>query len=382
MKTREFRRELARYCFFERLRTRERPGTLGPSGPGRNVRCMFDIPALEVAVGLIFLYIVLALLCTTINETISTAVGLRARYLQLGLLNLLSASSSKTDAGVATLKAFYAHPLVQGLVRPAHGPDPSLDPTSPTKWWRKPPYPSYVPSRTFVAALADIAEEAPTKLAHIEEDGEAVRARLDKAADNFEKTLAAIPNAPLSEALLALYRSTGREAAHFQHAVEQWFDDAMERVSGWYKRRVHLILFVIATFVIILLNADTLAAGRVLWRDDAVRSAVVKKADAVAAGKLTEVDLENQVKKLDLPLGWDLSFGNEPTQVPNDVLAWIAKLIGLAVTIGAVMLGAPFWFDLLSKVMRVRATGAPPPATDSVRAGEGDQRRAGPRSHG
>ena len=47
----------------------------------------------------------------------------------------------------------------------------------------------------------------------------------------------------------------------------------MERVSGWYKRRVQLILVGIATVLVLLLNADTLAAGRVLWRDDAVRAA-------------------------------------------------------------------------------------------------------------
>ena len=63
--------------------------------------------------------------------------------------------------------------------------------------------------------------------------------------------------------------------------------------------------------------------------------------------------------------------------IPNDWFAILAKLFGLALTVGAVMLGASFWFDLLSKVMRVRSTGAPPPATDSVRKGEGEQPRAG-----
>jgi hypothetical protein len=61
-------------------------------------------------------------------------------------------------------------------------------------------------------------------------------------------------------------------------------------------------------------------------------------------------------------------------------LAILAKLAGLALTIGAVMLGAPFWFDLLSKLMRVRSTGAPPPASDAVRKGEREQSRAGARA--
>jgi hypothetical protein len=153
----------------------------------------------------------------------------------------------------------------------------------------------------------------------------------------------------------------------------------MERVSGWYKRRVHRILFVIAAGVVVFLNADTLSAGRVLWRDDAVRAAVVTKAEAAAKERQGGDQLEVTVKELDLPLGWELSFGNLPTQLPDDVLSWLAKLAGLALTIGAVMLGAPFWFDLLSKIVRVRGTGAPPPTSDAIRAGEGRTaaRRAG-----
>jgi hypothetical protein len=95
---------------------------------------MFDFPALDVAIGLIFLYILLALACSALNEAIATMVGLRARYLQLGILNLLSGAPQVTEAGVESAKAFYRHPLVQGLIRPGHGPDPSVDPVSPTKW--------------------------------------------------------------------------------------------------------------------------------------------------------------------------------------------------------------------------------------------------------
>ncbi len=68
---------------------------------------MFDSPAFDVAIGLVFLYIVLALVCSTVNEAIATAVGLRARYLETGLLNLLSGSASETSAGIATAERLY-----------------------------------------------------------------------------------------------------------------------------------------------------------------------------------------------------------------------------------------------------------------------------------
>jgi hypothetical protein len=72
--------------------------------------------------------------------------------------------------------------------------------------------------------------------------------------------------------------------------------------------------------------------------------------------------------------------------VPDDLWSWLAKLAGLALTTAALLLGAPFWFDVLSKFIRVRGTGAPPPATDSIRKGEGEAARAGsggmPLAHG
>jgi hypothetical protein len=340
---------------------------------------VLDLPALDVAVGLIFLYVVLSLVCSTVNEMVATAVGLRARFLQMGILNLLSAAPHPTRSGVETAKAFYGHPLVQGLIRPAHGPDPSLDPTSTARWWRKPPYPSYIPSRTFVAALADLIADADRRIGAVDEDeAKAAEARVQGAAEALEQRLAGIPNERLSGALLSLYRAAGADAAAFKHATEEWYDDAMERVSGWYRRRIQVILAVIATLVVVLLNADTLASGRVLWRDDAVRSSVVRQAEAAAEAGREETDVEQALSQLDLPLGWDLSFGDRPTQLPDDPFGWLAKLVGLALTIGAVLLGAPFWFDLLSKIVRVRATGAPPPATDAIRSGEGDQKRAGP----
>jgi hypothetical protein len=348
---------------------------------------MFDFPALDVAIGLVFLYTVLALVSSTVNEVIATAVGLRARYLEAGLLNLLSGTVSETPAGIATAEAFYGHPLVQGLIRPRRAPHPAADVAAERRgpWSRlkrlvgRPPYPSYVPSRTFVIAITDIASDATKALEKAQgEEADKARKRAADAAAGLERSLASIPNEKLSEALLALYRSAGGDAVRFQRATEEWFDDAMERVSGWYKRRIHVILAAIAAVVVVLLNADSLTAGKVLWRDDAVRAAVVQEANDTARGPLEEVALEETVKKLDLPLGWDVSVGDAPTQLPNDATGWIQKLLGLLLTVAAIQLGAPFWFDLLSKIVRVRGAGAPPPASDAVRRGEGEETRRGP----
>ena len=146
--------------------------------------------------------------------------------------------------------------------------------------------------------------------------------------------------------------------------------------------RSHLRRF-IGTTVVLLLNVDTVQIARHLWSDEAVRNAVVASANAEAADQRAQPeDIEdiaktiNQLEELRIPLGW--SFADDATpETPNPQrLVWpwsdwewsLAKLIGLVLTVAALSLGAPFWFDLLSKVARLRATGVPPPTADSTRS--------------
>ena len=64
------------------------------------------------------------------------------------------------------------------------------------------------------------------------------------------------------------------------------------------------------------------------------------------------------------PVGWgdEDPFGiREP--VPDWTLGtWLAHLMGWILTAAAVSLGAPFWFDLLGRVAKLRGTGKRPTA--------------------
>jgi hypothetical protein len=50
-------------------------------------------------------------------------------------------------------------------------------------------------------------------------------------------------------------------------------------------------------------------------------------------------------------------------QVPNDFLCWVLKCVGLLMSVLAASLGAPFWFDTLSKFVNLRGAGTPPGET-------------------
>jgi hypothetical protein len=145
----------------------------------------------------------------------------------------------------------------------------------------------------------------------------------------------------------------------------------MDRVSGWYKRRTQIALVVIAVVVALVANADALQVGRALWNDDAVRAAVVAQAQQAAdkgtatpdvgKGASGAADTLSQqvadVKDLGLPLGWS----TDPKDPRWFDSGWGAagKVFGLIATILALTLGAPFWFDLLGRVSRLRTTGKP-----------------------
>lgn len=281
---------------------------------------MFDFAALDVALGLIFVYLVLALVCSALNETISSVFGWRASFLREGVANLLDPENHSNGREVA--KKLYAHPVLNALIRPVSRN-------------KKPRYPAYLPARVFASALLDF-------------DGTGAKRSVEDAIN-------AVPSAQARRALTTLWVDANGDAVAFRRAVESWFDDAMERVSGWYRRRVHIVMWVLAVAVAAVLNVDTIRIADHLWKDKTVREVVVARSQNPPPSAGTSVET---LKELEIPIGWSTETrprGNRDWFVT----AW-AKTIGLLLTAAALTLGAPFWFDLLGKVARVRSAGVRP----------------------
>ena len=171
---------------------------------------MSNFPALEVVIGLCFVYFVLSLICSAVTESIASLKGWRAAKLELGIKNLLSGSDTVTKEGEALAKQVYDHPLVQALVRPKTG----------KKAGKRPPWPSYIPSRTFISALLDIGASQSL--------GDKSGVDMAVVDVDVQKAIAAIPSAKVQEALLALYRDSKGDVESFRRHAEQWFDDSMQ----------------------------------------------------------------------------------------------------------------------------------------------------------
>jgi len=300
---------------------------------------MFGSTVLEVAIGLVFVYLVLSVVCSAVKEVIARILGLRSRTLEDGIRNLLVDGQDQS-----IVEEFFAHPLIRSLSR---------------NQGRNGERPSYIPSQTFAAAFLDVVRSR-----HI---GDAVL-----TAEGLRKAVAGSDSQVLG-VLRPFLAEAGEDLRAIRADVEQWFDAAMDRVSGWYKRRAQVFLWAIAAFVTVLLNVDTVKVVDSLVREDAVRAAVVATAERIAqdstiiapdsalqhVGQLTE-----SVQQLGLPLGW-------AQPAPVGLLGWVAKLLGLLITIVAVTQGAPFWFDLLNRFVDLRSTGRRPGGASGARANPG-----------
>ena len=102
--------------------------------------------AVDVAIGLAFVYFILSLVCSIANETLANALGWRSEFLRKGLANLLVNTSipdakARTDQVESDLAKLFDSPLIAPMIRHDAGLRKA-----------KKRHPSYLPARTFVAA--------------------------------------------------------------------------------------------------------------------------------------------------------------------------------------------------------------------------------------
>ena len=278
---------------------------------------MFGSYVLEVAIGLVFVYMLVSLLCSTINEqVIARFFNLRANTLEAGIKNMLAAIGTPGGALDTVVEQVYKNPRIKALSQNAASDNS-----------RKP---SYIPADAFALALIDVVQAY-------------------KDNPNSAKS-------PLPEALESLGEKTNIDLAKDLVKVEKWYNDTMDRVSGWYRRRVQLIIFILGLLIVVGLNIDTLSIITTISNDTVIRSALVASAQGSASSPSNAgvATLQKGFEQIQLVIGWS------PSSLPADFWAWVLKIVGLLATTFAVSLGAPFWFDLLNKFMAFRSSGTPP----------------------
>ena len=278
---------------------------------------------IDVAIGLFLVYFVFSTACTVLTEWWSRLNTARPRHLQRFLGEMLGSSQWSENT-------FYKHPLMEALRTER------LRLGSGTTQMR---LPSYIPEKVFALTLIDLAF-------------------LEQSAHHLE-IAGGIPER-LKTTLHALTNCTRNSCQHTQDRLERWFSDSMGRLSGRYRRYAQTVVLIAAATITVSMNVDTVLLARNFSLFPARAQAAVTMATRVdhaigwqRAG--SDEPASAAFRKVDLPLGWP-----DPAWPPangNYFFYALGKAAGWILSIFALSLGAPFWFDTLGRIVNLRQAG-------------------------
>jgi hypothetical protein len=384
-------------------------------------------PIIDLAIGLTFVFGVTAALASFVTEMIARLIGMRGAYLLSGLRELVDDGVSTTD--LTDMAADYQ--AMRALMQPGSAPaselpsvplqpsDPSsgsrkasmtaallggpilssqgvagqlssrkltLDPTTGTGslpkmtanktaagglWSQRRSLPAYISSQSFAEAVMDLVVPDHT--------GQTTMTAIEQIIEKLPPTM------PFRQSLQALVRNADDDVSRFRTSLEKWYDDHMDRVSGWYKRHAAQITLVAGAIIVLVLNLNALSIGRTLYTENAVSAAVstvaAKATSCSSASQDCLTNLEGQLSDAaaaGLPVGWGTvrdctELGAKCNWLDQRGIfsrhgdsGWqlVLVLIGFLIMIISLVPGAQFWFGLLTKLGSLRSTG-PKPATTS-----------------
>jgi hypothetical protein len=304
---------------------------------------------LSIIIGLVFILLLFSMLASTVLELIDAIFSLRGRHLRNTLENMLGEYSHD----------FFNHPIFRQLCYAANNRN-RISPNT---------LPGWVNKQTFSAIIADMMKV--------------------RTPEELKAYIASVDNVEMRKLMEFLSYQSGGTVEGFRAKVELWFEEIMQRATDWYKKNTKWWLFFIGFVLAGIFNADTIQIYQSLSKNAAARDKLTELAESFAAQRDTVAGLQlgtksveqskselqqisqtyTQIVQSPLGLGWSEQEGGKN-------LPWIlVKLAGLLLTGMAVTLGAPFWFEMLKKLISIKnnvpaalagktseqAASAPPP---------------------
>jgi hypothetical protein len=302
------------------------------------------LAVLSIIIGIVFVLLLFSMLTSAVVEVYHAFFASRGKHLRETMEIML---------GKEMCDKFYAHSYFRQL-------------SSATKPKSSKKLPIWMEKSTFSSVLADIITPPGSNL-------------------SIPERIALIENEDLRKVLDFLWRQSGNRVDVFQQKVEEWFNDVMARAKDWFGDATKWRLFTIGLILAGILNADTIQIYKSLSVNAALRDELVKSAESFTEENTTVAgidtsktfeeakqsfviskDLYIQTVQSPLGLGW-----TDQGVIPTDWWSWLIKLIGWALTGVAVTLGAPFWYDMLRKLLSLKsATGGSSNSGGGAKVGE------------
>lgn len=317
---------------------------------------------LSVALGMSLVFSLLSLLASSAVELVLAILDMRPRMLVQSLTEILAGASKDVRLPDKLLN----HPVNRGL----------------RQFGKRLQLPAYLSSAGFATALLDLLAPAPDQAAH------------DKAS--LRTALTAIPDDTFRAMMLGFVDEADGKLEVVKSRLADWFDNVQEQVRGSYARRSRWYLIIVAVVMVATLNLDSIRIGSALWFDPELRKKVAtaaeqfnaerQKAEPVqnappqpsgdpATARLAKAreqfgDTREQFLDLGLPIGWTRAEFCANRDRWGILALCGNKILGLALTVLAISLGAPFWFDILNKLANLRANTGAKPMTEEDRSSQ------------
>ena len=277
---------------------------------------MLNSAILDVIIGLIFAFLTVSLGASSAVEALASALKWRSETLLDGIKALVN---DPDFTGLA--KSLYNH----ALVNPQSDGEAKTEADLVAK-------PAYIDPQHFADALIEVTNLAQT------------------APDAIKAEVAKIGNAQLKKLLGGIVDRSAGDVAKMRSEISRWFDNSMDRVSGVYKRKSQAWSFALALAIATLLNIDAISITKILWQQPMLATKIELKTGPDAPQAIAQLD------QLGLPIGWSA------TNVKQFGAGWgiVGALLGWLVTAAAALFGAPFWFDTLQTIIRLKGAGPSP----------------------
>ena len=320
---------------------------------------MFDSSILDMVILLFFTYFICSVLLSVLVEAGATLFKLRANELEKTLKNLFF--DQGWDAYVT--QHILNSPFLDALKE---------SDTAGTK-------PSYVPAENFAKAILESLRNGASPL----------------TITSIQLNISVLP-ADLQKVVLGYIDTANDKVENLQKQLEGFYDNAMVRASGWYKKKVKPISIIISILLVFALNIDTIEIIRKSTRNpaqlehaaNAIQHEMTQiKKDSLGVFEISDLkgntfktssadtaivkQINNQLKVVSAlkeklnnevySIGYKDGFCREWWNKDNSPFAGLLlKIFGMFLSVLALQIGSTFWFDALNKVINLRGNGKKP----------------------
>ena len=335
---------------------------------------MPDSQFLDVGIGLVFILLLMSILTSSVNDFIISIRAQKGKELKDSISMALYDSSNQNWA-----ELFYDAPVIDSMKRSEKR------------------LPSYLSSEIFAKGLIETVA-----IPSVKDDYEIAGETITYAPVKYEKTLferfqegvKEMQGSDTKMMLQTLIDNSDNKMELLELNIRNWFDRYMERVTGWYRRKTRGYLFLIALFLTALLNIDSIRITSSLWTNTVLREAMANAASSYDLEKDPTIPTKNdstfeqklvhikegykRLNLLGLPIGWsknnviiekiDKKYANKCGffNMIGYYAEWLwchlgfSKIFGLLFTATAVCFGAPYWYDILNKLLSLKKNTSAP----------------------